>query len=334
MLDAAVANRTEWSPAVSGNVIIAGTDEVFHSNYGSPGATQLSDSMIAFASDVPAKTGLMVSLSCYYYSAADGTPITVLEQLGSFTVRGLGGLEDIHIVATHPALAGTTDASLSNWGASTHEAFDSFPSSFIPLAIARNVGGPGALSFADGSTGVPYILARGETLSPIFCGNGIVEDTEECDDGNTENGDMCSAQCKIELPTNEAPVCTGAEASPAMLWPPNHKLKNVVIQGITDPDMDPLTLTVTGITQDEPVSSKGSGNTAPADAVINLDGSVSIRAERTGTSPKNGRVYQIDVTATDPSGLSCTSQVKVCVPHDQRDGNECVDDGQNYSSTE
>jgi cysteine-rich repeat protein len=68
----------------------------------------------------------------------------------------------------------------------------------IPLAIARTTGA-GALSFADGSVGVPYILARGEYISPIKCGDGIVDATEECDDGNTAPNDGCSEKCKKEV---------------------------------------------------------------------------------------------------------------------------------------
>jgi len=33
--------------------------------------------------------------------------------------------------------------------------------------------------------------------API-CGNGIVEGTEQCDDGNTASGDGCSATCQTE----------------------------------------------------------------------------------------------------------------------------------------
>lgn len=331
-LTPAIDNRTEWSPAINGNVIIAGSDEVFHKFL--PGATQLSYNMIEFASDIPTKTGLMLSLSCYYYSAGAGTSISVLDQIGNFTVRGVYGYDDVHIVAVHPALAGTTDTTLSNWGNSVHEVIDGYPASFLPLAIARNATGTGYTTFADGSAGVPYIIARGETLSPILCGNGILEDTEQCDDGNVENNDGCSAQCKIEETANRAPDCSAAEANPAMLWPANHKMKNVAIEGITDPDMDPLTVTVNSVKQDEAIAAKGSGNTTPADAIINPDGSLQIRAERTGAAPKNGRVYTIDLTATDPAGLSCTRQVNVCVPHDQRDGHECINDGATYKSTE
>ncbi len=35
------------------------------------------------------------------------------------------------------------------------------------------------------------------------CGNGIVEGTEECDDGDTDDGDGCSAQCKVQIPSLE-----------------------------------------------------------------------------------------------------------------------------------
>ncbi|MFC1789777.1 PKD domain-containing protein, partial [Patescibacteria group bacterium] len=32
-----------------------------------------------------------------------------------------------------------------------------------------------------------------------YCGNSILDDGEDCDDGNTENGDGCSSDCTIEL---------------------------------------------------------------------------------------------------------------------------------------
>ena len=53
-----------------------------------------------------------------------------------------------------------------------------------------------------------------------------------------------------------------------------------------------------------------------------------MRAERAGTKKVagNGRVYHISFTATDSFGGSCSSEVLVGVPHDQR-SDPAVDDG-------
>ncbi|MGE5344563.1 MAG: DUF11 domain-containing protein, partial [Acidithiobacillales bacterium] len=128
-----------------------------------------SKNAIAFAANITGKTGLMVSLSCYYTSTTPPVPATVLDQFGSFMVGEAGGcFNDAHIVAVHPVLSGLTDADLQNWSCSVHEIFTAFPSpTFVPLAIARGVTGTGSLSFADGSSGVPYILAKGSGLQPV-----------------------------------------------------------------------------------------------------------------------------------------------------------------------
>src|SRR3990172_2524995 len=192
---AAKLNAATWGAAVDGNVIIIGTDEVFHD---SQGGDALMDSATDFAVAEAGKTGAYISLACYYHDVASGTPLTWLDDAfgGTFTTTGVGCFNDSHIVAVHPALAGLTDAILSNWSCSVHEAFDGFPPAFVPLAIAEGIAGPGSITFADGSFGVPYILARG--ASPILCGDNILQATEECDDGNTDGGDGCSALCKIE----------------------------------------------------------------------------------------------------------------------------------------
>src|SRR3989344_4660189 len=330
-LDAPTANRTVWSPVVNGNVVVIGTDPVFHQGQG---GAQLVESGIAFAGDEPTKTGLYACLSCYYHGTAPGTPVPVLDQFGMFTAVGVCCYNDSHIVAVHPALAGTTDASLSNWSCSVHEALDGFPTSganpFVPLAIAENIGGPGSLSFADGTFGIPYILVRGEAVSPIACGDGVIQPPEECDDGNVLNGDGCSATCKIE---NKPPVCEAASASPAILWPPNHKYRNVAVVGVVDPEGTPLTVAVTNVMQDEPVNGLGDGDMSP-DAQLMTDGSVNLRAERAGTPkvPGDGRVYHLSFTATDAAGDMCAGKVSVCVPHDMGKGNICVDEGPLYDS--
>jgi hypothetical protein len=126
---------------------------------------------------------------------------------------------------------------------------------------------------------------------------------------------------------NDPPRCNLAEASPDRLWPSSHKLVPVKIVGVADPDNNATTITVTGVTQDEPVNGLGHGDTNP-DAVPQGDNTVLLRAERSGMG--NGRVYRAVFTAVDPLGGSCTGSVVVCVPHAHKA--DCVDDGQAYIS--
>lgn len=125
------------------------------------------------------------------------------------------------------------------------------------------------------------------------------------------------------------PVCSTAKAFPAVLWSPNHQFVPIVVMGVTDPDGDSVTITVTGVTQDEPVDAKGDGNTSP-DAVIEA-GAALVRAERSGKG--NGRVYEVSFKAKDGKGGSCTGKVTVGVPHSMQKGLTAVDDGQIYEST-
>ncbi|MCC6359270.1 MAG: thrombospondin type 3 repeat-containing protein [Phycisphaerales bacterium] len=163
------------------------------------------------------------------------------------------------------------------------------------------------------------------------------------------------------------PQCEGAKPSVDYLWPPNHKMIRVNIEGVRDLDFSdddddhdhewrqshrryssrsrghcgrgPVNITILSVTQDEPINGLGDGNTGP-DAVIQ-GASVLLRAERSGTG--NGRVYKIRFLATDAEGATCIGEVTVCVPHDNRSGScrrrdglsnpACVDDGQYYIST-
>ena len=215
---AAVANSSVWGAAIDGPILAIGTDEYFHST---SGGQTLATSGIGFVtSGAAGQTGAYISLSCYYDSSTP-TVVTLLAPFGTFTVEGnLDCYDDSHIVAVHPALAGSTDATLSNWGCSVHEVFRSFPSStFLPLAIAENIAGAGNLTFADGTNGVPYILASGGGVTPVLCGNGIVQAPEQCDDGNTNNGDGCSSFCTLEgagatpTPTAVPPTATNTPTS-------------------------------------------------------------------------------------------------------------------------
>lgn len=188
-------NRAVWSPAVTGNVVVIGTDPDYHEAV-QPGAHTLMEKSIKFAADEKGKTGLYLSLSCYYHMKDEGV-LTVMDMFGNFRVRGnLDCYNKAHIVANHPALEGLTDAQLSNWTCSVHEVIVEYPTNFAPLAIAQDISGSGSKMFIDHTYGVPYIVARGVTIKS--CGNGKLDLGEECDDGNLIDGDGCSSTCRKE----------------------------------------------------------------------------------------------------------------------------------------
>jgi hypothetical protein len=167
-LTAALSNPGTWGAAVNGNVLIIGTDPVYHAGGTlSSGPGKLIAHGIDFALAQSGKTGAYIDLSCAYGEMPANTPVKLLDGLrsGGFTVDGTPSsvcYNDAHIVATHPALAGLTDADLSGWGCSVHESFDTWPGDYTVLAMARNFGS--TFTASDGTVGEPYILASGTGL--------------------------------------------------------------------------------------------------------------------------------------------------------------------------
>jgi hypothetical protein len=135
----------------------------------------------------------------------------------------------------------------------------------------------------------------------------------------------------FEMVINEPPDCSLATPSIDTLWPPNHKLHDITVLGVTDPDGDPITLTIDSIFQDELTDEPGSGNTAPDGFGVGTD-TASLRAERSGKL--NGRVYHIGFIALDGQGASCSGSVAVSVPHDKGKKGAAVDEGALVDSTQ
>lgn len=221
--------KAAWSPAIQGNIIIVGTDPSYHSQT-EPGAITLIDDGVRFAASGNG-TGLYFSLSCYYESVAFAS-VTSLSLFGVINVRGeLACYNNAHLVADSTALGMLTDAALSNWSCSVHEAFTEYPTTGFyamePLAIARDATGTGVKAFADGSSGIPYILVKGAT--PARCGNGIWEPTldEECDDGplNGTPSSGCSLSCKCLTGSISPGVCAPFSVSTISSRSPTNSLR-------------------------------------------------------------------------------------------------------------
>ncbi|MDH4067090.1 MAG: PKD domain-containing protein, partial [Acidobacteriota bacterium] len=188
------------------------------------------------------------------------------------------------------------------------------------------------LSFAWAQTGGPTVtLAGAATSSPSFTapfvspGGADFTFTVTVDDGY---GGSASNDVVVHVQNaNDPPDASLARPTVDALWPPNHRMVSVGITNVSDPDSN-ATITITSVTQDEPTMGLGDGDTA-VDAVINADGTVLLRAERSGTG--DGRVYHIHFTASDYEG-STSGVVTVSVPHSPK--KPVVDGGELYPSTQ
>jgi hypothetical protein len=116
------------------------------------------------------------------------------------------------------------------------------------------------------------------------------------------------------------------------LWPPNHRWVDVGLSFAASDVCDAAPLVEIGVTSDEAPIGRGAGGPEHcADAVIQPDGTVLLRAERSGTG--DGRVYEITVSATDACGHRTTCQVQVEVPKNQGKHGAAVDSGQVFDAT-
>jgi hypothetical protein len=139
-----------------------------------------------------------------------------------------------------------------------------------------------------------------------------------------------TATATVTVQFNRPPACGAATATLPEIWPPNHKQQhNVAVQGVTDPDGNRVTITITGIFQDEPVDSTGDGQFAPDGGGVGT-ATAWVRAERMGGG--DGRAYEIRFTATDSSGGSCTGAVYTTVPHSKGQKWSAINSGIRYDS--
>lgn len=123
--------------------------------------------------------------------------------------------------------------------------------------------------------------------------------------------------CPAVVTVNDATpvVIDNITASPAMLWPPNHKMVNVNVTVDTTDNCDSTpACQIISVSSNEAVNGTGDGNTSP-DWEITGDLSVNLRAERAGGG--NGREYTLAVQCTDSGGNNTSAETIVVVPHDK-----------------
>ncbi|TAL24928.1 MAG: hypothetical protein EPN94_06350 [Nitrospirae bacterium] len=139
---------------------------------------------------------------------------------------------------------------------------------------------------------------------------GLTTVTLIVDDGK---GGASSDTVDINIVDTIAPSLD-VSINPSVIWPPNHKYVKVVPSvNVNDACVAAVNVELVSATSSEPDNGLGDGDTAN-DIMVNTDGTISLRAERSGTG--NGRVYMITYKATDFAGNATVSSATAIVPHD------------------
>ena len=108
----------------------------------------------------------------------------------------------------------------------------------------------------------------------------------------------------LSILPNQPPDCRTVTASPNRLWPPTTSMRTVRGErSHAIPTATRSAMTITGVTQDEPVESFFGLEITPDAQLGAHPGEVRLRAERDW--PGNGRVYRISFSVTDAHDAGC-----------------------------
>jgi hypothetical protein len=130
----------------------------------------------------------------------------------------------------------------------------------------------------------------------------------------TASGQTCSFS--VTVTDNQAPVISSMSANPSMLWPPNHKMRDVQVT-YTSTDNCAVVGCTLAVSSNEPQNGLGDGDTEHDWEIVSPT-MVRLRAERSGLG--NGRIYTITATCSDAAGNTSSQSTVVTVPHDMGKG--------------
>jgi hypothetical protein len=125
-------------------------------------------------------------------------------------------------------------------------------------------------------------------------------------------GQASEDETAVTVVDTTPPSIESATASPAQLWPPNHRMVPVTVTSAAADTCGTATCSITSVTSTEPADANDDGNTA-TDWQITGPRTVDVRAERSGDG--SGRVYTVTVRCTDPAGNASTGSTTVTVAH-------------------
>ena len=116
-------------------------------------------------------------------------------------------------------------------------------------------------------------------------------------------------------PGTTPPLILSVEATPNVLWPPNHKMVDISVVVVAVDAVDPNPVSrIISVSSSQPVNGTGDGDVAP-DWEITGPLTVKLRSER---SQGIDRTYTITVESVDDAGNASTATTTVIVSQGRR----------------
>ena len=168
----------------------------------------------------------------------------------------------------------------------------------------------------DAGTSDVMLLGTGELLD-VFLPLGAHSLTLQVTDSA---GETATAGMSVDVRDTTAPAVM-VTVSPALLWPPNHRMVPVMVGASISDVCDPAAAaTLSGVVSNEPDDAPDGGDGYTTGDIQAVAGSpcgsqVVLRAERRGGG--TGRIYTITCAGSDASGNASTGESRAIVPHNQ-----------------
>ncbi len=175
----------------------------------------------------------------------------------------------------------------------------------MTLTAMDNEGGSGVKEIHYTVDGVETVVP-GSSASHTISGDGTHTASWYAID-NAGNVETPPQQVGINIDTT-APVISGLGTNKAVLWPPNHKMVNIVIGGTVSDNASSIASAVFTVTDEYGIYNK---------TVSGLGSVITLEAWRDGDD-YDGRVYTITAVVTDNAGNQSTGSTTVLVPHDMQ----------------
>ena len=185
--------------------------------------------------------------------------------------------------------------------------FDGTPPSLITVSCTKDIPAPATQTAIDNCSDTPTITYS-EIKTNVQCVNRYTLTRKWV--ASDACGNTASRTQTINVNDNEPPTITGISADPVVLWPPNHKMRDVTID-YTATDNCGVTSTLS-VSSSEPVNGGSDGDQAPDWEVI--DGHhVRLRAEKANNG--QARHYTIKITISDGCNPPVDTSITVVVAH-------------------